>query len=324
MNTLYLVKDGIVKREGNTIYYISAEGEKRSFPIERLKEIKCLGKVSLTSNAISTLLKRGIYVHFFNMHGRYEGSLLPKEPSEYGKILVEQVRHYIEHHKRMYIANEIVCGLKHNILRNLKYYGRKGKDMTNFIESIEKIEIKCKKIDELMGREAQLWKNYYDAFELMFPSMPLITREYRPPANEMNALISFGNSLLYSTFINMIHDARLSPAVSYLHEPRERNMSLALDMADVFKPVIVERIIAKIVNNDIIKEEHFIRKGGYYLNEHGKRIFIKAYKEKLESSVFHRKMKRHVSHEELMKMEVFALKKHLLENVRYRSFRAWW
>ncbi|OYT63570.1 CRISPR-associated endonuclease Cas1, partial [Candidatus Bathyarchaeota archaeon ex4484_205] len=120
MDSLYITTDGKIKGEGNTIYFVN-EKEKRSFPVQNIKEIVCMGQVSLTSGAISYLLKRGVPVHFFNRYGNYEGSLFPKFREYYGEIVVRQAEHYLDYGKRMYIARQIVDGLKHNILKNLRY-----------------------------------------------------------------------------------------------------------------------------------------------------------------------------------------------------------
>ena len=149
-------------------------------------------------------------------------------------------------------------------------------------------------------------------------------REIRPPTTEINALISFGNSLLYVSALSEIYHTYLHPSVSFLHEPAERRFSLALDIADIFKPVIVERVIFKLINNNMLTKKDFDHDVGVLLNDKGKKVFLKEYQAKLETTIKHPDTKRKVSYKYLMRLECYKLIKHVLGDKDYRSFRMWW
>ncbi len=101
-------------------------------------------------------------------------------------------------------------------------------------------------------------------------------REKHPPSNPMNALISFGNSLLYTTILSECYRTQLNPTISYLHEPRERRFSLCLDLSEIFKPLIVDPIIFRLINTGVITTGDFDQDlNGCYLNEGRKRNFSK-------------------------------------------------
>jgi len=319
---LYLVSEGILKREGNTLFFVNKD-EKKALPIEHLSDIYCYGKVSLKSGASSLLMKMGLPMHFFNYYGYYEGSLYPKDQLNSGLVVVEQSRHYLDNEKRIKIATEFVQGIRHNILQTLKYYLKKEKDLDEIIKNIKSLNIRGD-ILTLRSIEGEIWENYYKSFPKIIKFFEFNKRERRPPSNELNALISFGNSLLYSTVLSEIYNTYLHPSISYLHEPLERRFSLALDIADIFKPIIVERLIFNLVNNKYLTEEDFDKEIGVLLNDKGKRIFLKEYKDKLDTTIQHPSLKRKVSYRYLIRLECYKLIKHIVGDKEYISFRMWW
>ncbi|NCN65627.1 MAG: type I-B CRISPR-associated endonuclease Cas1 [Candidatus Altiarchaeum hamiconexum] len=320
---LYLTTEGILEREGNTIYFIR-EGEKKAVPINNISEILCLARVSLRSGAIAFLFENCVPVHFLNMYGHYTGSLYPKDFLIAGKVLVRQVEYCIDKEKRLNIAKEFVRGIKYNTLKTLKYYSNRGKDI-NF-EDIENLNPdKAADIHTLMSVEGKIWDNYYKNFNEILKNFELENRERRPPTNEINALISFGNSLLYSTTLSEIYNTYLNPAVSFLHEPQERRYSLALDISEIFKPLLVERIIFKLVNKQMLTEKHFESElKGVYLNDEGRRVYLKEYDERLNTTIKHPTLERKVSYRRLIRLECYKIVRHIIEDGEYKCFKMWW
>ncbi len=320
---LYLTQEGIVKKEGNTIYFVNKE-MKRAMPVEDISEINCMARITVRSGAAYYLMKLGIPVHFFNKYGYYAGSLYPREQLNSGLVIVKQVEHYLDNEKRMYIAKEIVGGIKDNVLKNLKYYRKRGKDVDEYISKIEDVEVEGQSVMDIMNREAQIWSHYYKSFNSFIRGFKMEKREYHPPGDELNALISYGNSLLYTATLTEIYNTYLHPSISYLHEPSERRFSLALDLADIFKPVIVERVIFTVINNGIIKKSDFNKDLGYYLKDSAKRKFLQVYDEKMKTTIMHKQLHRKVSYRRLLRLEAYKLVKHVLGDKKYRSFRMWW
>lgn len=319
---LYITSEGILIRKANTLYFMNKDG-KKALPIENISEVYCYGKVSLRSGASSLLMKMGIPAHFFNKYGYYEGSLYPRIQLNSGLVLVKQAEHYLDANKRAEIACEFVEGVKHNVLQTIKYYKKRGRNVDAFIENIEKETI-YGDIPTVMSAEGRIWATYYKSFGEIISTFEMTEREIRPPTNEMNALISFGNSLLYSTALSEIYNTYLHPSISYLHEPSERRFSLALDLADVFKPVIVERVIFTLVNNKMLSEEDFEREVGVLLKDKGKKLFLREYQEKLNTTLNHPELNRRVSYKYLIRLECYKLIKHVLGDKRYISFKMWW
>ena len=166
-----------------------------------------------------------------------------------------------------------------------------------------------------MGYEGTIRDIYYTAFNIILElKTPLERRVRRPPDNPINAAISFGNSLMYPACLTEIYRTQLNPTISFLHEPGDRRFSLSLDLAEIFKPLIIDRIIFRLFNRGQLNEsKHFETKvGECYLNEKGRKTFIAAFDEQLKQTVSHRKLKRHVSYQRLIRLECYKLIKHLV------------
>ena len=320
---IFITSEGILFREANTLYFMNEENGKKPLPIENISDIYCYGKVSMKSGGEYLLLEHGIPVHFFNKYGYYMGSLYPRIELNSGLLLVRQAEYYLDRNKRAEIAIEMVNGIKHNILQTLKYYKKKKKDVDPYIKAIEK-ENPTGDIATVMSAEGRIWAEYYRSFNEILNYFEMSNREIRPPTNEMNSLISFGNSLLYSTTLSEIYNTYLHPSISFLHEPSERRFSLALDIADIFKPIIVERVIFTLINNKIISEKHFEKNIGVFLNSQGKKLFIQEYIDKLNTTLYHPDLKRNVSYRYLIRLECYKLIKHFLEDKKYNSLKMWW
>jgi len=177
--------------------------------------------------------------------------------------------------------------------------------------------------DMLRGVEGQIRKQYYQAFnDILKEGFQFSGRSFQPPENEVNALISFGNSVLYATTLTEIYKTHLNPTISYLHEPRERRFSLSLDLSEVFKPVIVDRVIFSLVNKRQISLNDFRSEvNGCLLTEDSRKTFLKAYENRLETTIEHPTLDKYVSHQRLLRLEAYKLVKHVSGDDQYNGYR---
>ena len=253
---------------------------------------------------------------------------MPRDSLLSGKMLLAQTSNYQDKKKRLIIAKKFIEGAAYNMIKNLKYYNRRGKDMEDFINIIEKLAVlipNAGNVEELMGVEGRIRSSYYDAFNLIINDFEMDGRSKLPPHNEVNALISFGNMVCYTLCLRAIHQTQLNPTISYLHQPGERRYSLALDVAEIFKPIIVDRVIFKVLNKKEIQNKHFDKKlNKCLLNSSGKKIFVKALEDRLQETIQHRTLKRSVSYRHLIKLECYKLAKHLLCLEEYKPFKMYW
>lgn len=177
-----------------------------------------------------------------------------------------------------------------------------------------------------MNVEGRIRAEYYLKFDEILPEeFKMEGRSRQPPKNMINSLISFGNSMMYSTVLTEIYNTQLNPTISYLHEPLERRFSLALDLSEIFKPLFVDRLIFYLVNKRMITEKDFDNDlNCCLLNDNGRNIFIKEYNKKLEKTIKHKDLNKKVSYKRLIRLEAYKLKKHILEVKKYDPFVIWW
>ena len=317
--TLTLLSNGTLYRKENTLFFENAKG-KKILPIEGIYDIFVYGNVTISSQALNYISQKGIVIHFFNHYGYYEGSFYPREKLFSGELIIRQVEHYLDFEKRLFISKKLVEGSIKNLEKNLKKFGIKV-DFNNFSEEL----LKATKIENIMQIEAKYRKAYYSSWDTTLPSdFKIVTRYKRPPKNKINALISFLNSRLYATIISEIYNTQLNPSISYLHSPQTKRFSLALDLSEVFKPVFVDRLVNRLIKQNIIKKEHFRKDlNNIILNEEGKKLVISHFNENMESTIFHKNLKKSVSKKRLIRLECYKLIKHLVGIEIYSPFVAW-
>ncbi len=326
MRDYYIFKSGRIRRSENTIE-IETSDSKRSIPVNDVRSLHIFGEVDFNTKFIIFANQQGIPIHFYNYYGYYSGSFYPRERLLSGFLIVKQVQHYLDKMLRLEIAKEIVDTAIHNILSNLLHYKKNGKEVDEMIDKIKKEKEKinlANSIEELMGIEGRSREQYYLSFDIILrDEFKFESRSKQPPENMLNSMISFGNSLLYASILTEIYHTNLTPTISYLHEPGERRYSLALDISEIFKPLIVDRVIFKLINNRMMKEGYFLKElNACYLNEQGRRVFLEEYTNKLDTTIKHTKLKRHVSYRHLIRLECFKLVKHLLGEKKYNGLKA--
>ncbi len=331
--TYYLFNPGRLQRKDNTLKFCPYDDEgnelpSKYLPVEAVEDFYCFGALEANSALFNFLGKQGIALHFFDYYENYTGSFMPRDQLISGKMLMQQVKKHSQPAQRIILARKFIDAAAFNMVKNLRYYHSRGKDLSYPIERIslfaEKIE-ECRDVEQLMGIEGNIRAMYYDAFNLIIDPFEMGNRTKQPPGNEVNALISFGNMMCYSQCLRAIHQTQLNPAISFLHSPGERRYSLALDIAEIFKPVIIDRLIFKVLNRKEIQEKHFDKKLNHcVLNESGKKIFVQAYEAKLLDTLQHRILKRNVSYKHLIRLECYKLAKHILDIEEYKPFKTWW
>jgi len=321
--------DGRLERNDDTLRLVTEDNEKKYIPVENAEAFFLHGQIDFNTRLMSFLNDRTVALHVFGWEDYYNGSVMPKRGQTSGKTVVEQVRAYENSDHRRRLAAAIVRGSIHNMRTNVVYYNGRDHDLDAVVEDLEGAASRVDEtlpIDELLGVEATARKAYYRSFNEILPTeFQLSRREYNPPPNEINSLISFGNSLVYANCISAIRATALDPTISYLHEPGERRYSLSLDLADLFKPILADRVLFRLVNRQQISASDFETElGSCLLNESGRKTYTKEFEEALERTVDHPELNRKVSYQYLMRLEAYKLKKHLLTGEEYSSFKRWW
>jgi len=325
----YLYKSGRIQRKDNTLEIVYKDNTKKSIPIERVDNIYVMTEFDLNTSLLNFLGRYGVNVHFFNYYGFYTGTYYPKEALVSGKLLVKQVEHYLDKNKRLKIAKAFIDAASYNIYRNLTYYNNRGKDVKSQMKEIEYFRRRinlCNDVQELMGIEGNIRKIYYDCWNTIInQDIAFEKRVKNPPDNAINSLISYVNTMIYTRVLGEIYKTQINPTISYLHEPSQRRFSLCLDIAEIFKPIIADRIIFSMLNKNQITEKDFEEGLNFlYIKENARKEITKQIDMKLQTTIKHKKLEREVSYEYLMRLEIYKLIKHLTEDIPYEGFKMWW
>lgn len=329
----YLFNPGRMSRKDNTLKFsvIDERGNESStkyIPVETVDNLYIFGSLDTNSALYNFLGKEHISVHFFDYYEHYTGSYMPKDYLLAGKMLIAQANLYSSSGKRLSLSQKLMEGAVFNMLKNLRYYNNRQKDTSEQISRIEFLTESIKSavdIEMLMGIEGNIRLNYYDAFSTIINDFEMGPRSRQPPSNEVNAMISFINSLCYTLCLDMIYHTQLNPTISFLHQPGERRYSLALDLAEIFKPILADRLIFSLLNKKQIQPSDFDHKlNSCLLKESGRKIIVKAWDEKINETIKHRSLGRNVSYKHLVKLECYKLTKHILNIEEYKPFKAWW
>lgn len=336
----HVFKSGVLKREDDTLCFRefteqnesvsnkSADGDVHHIPIENVSSVYLHGQTRFNTRCLDFLSENNVLLHVFNWSEYYSGTYMPREANVSGEVVTAQANAQCTQTDRVSIAKQIVRGSISEMIANLKYYDDVS-TVQNAIDVVSESGNAVKEQDTVsgvMGVEGDARKKYYEAFNAILPEeFVFVTREYNPPPNEVNALISYGNSLLYTAVLREIHCTKLHPAISFVHSPRERRYSLALDVADIFKPLIVDRLIFRLVNRGEITMGDFEDSvGKCLLSESGRKLLLKSFEEELEKTVKHDSLGRHVSYQYLLRLELFKLQKRVVAGEEYDVFSRWW
>ena len=330
--TLYLMSSGELKRKDNTLF-VDREGEKPRFlPVETTDEIMVFGEVSLNKSLLEFLTEKQIILHFFNYYGYYAGSYYPREHMNSGAVILAQAAHCLDAGKRQKLASVFVVGAIANMKKVIGYYQRRASlevdDILIDLDRFSDHAAESPDVAALMGVEGNARQRYYQFFDRLVkdPAFEMAERTRRPPTNRMNALISFLNSMCYILALSQIYRTHLDPRIGFLHETNFRRFSLNLDIAEIFKPILVDRLIFSLVNKNAIQEKHFEKEsgGGIYLNDRGREIVLRSWEERVNETIEHPQLKRNVSYRGLVRMEVYKVQKHILGDALYSPFTSRW
>lgn len=327
--SLYVYNNGDLKRKDNTLRFTTYEGEKRDIPIERIDDIFVMSEMTFNTPFINYISQYGIPIHFFNYYNFYTGSYYPKESLLAGQLLVKQVEHYTDYNKRIEIARKFIDAAAYNIYRNLRYYNSRGKELSEYMDEVDHLRKKipkAKAVDELMGIEGNIRRYYYAAWNVIVnQEIEFQKRVMHPPDNMINSLISFVNSLIYSKTLSEIYHTQLNPTISYLHEPGARRYSLCLDLSEVFKPLIGDRLIFSLLNRKQITEDSFTKELNFlHLKKEASKLIATEVEDRLKKTIMHKELGKKVSYQYLIRLESYKLIKHLIGEKEYEGFKIWW
>lgn len=326
---IFIFNNGRLCRKNDTLMFEGEEG-KKYIPVNDVESIYIFGEVDVNKSLLEFICSNKIILHFYNYYEYYVGTFYPREHLNSGYVILKQSEAYLDYEKRVVIAKTFIDGAIKNILQVLKYYKRRECDLDNEIEEISNLLDSLQMqntIETIMAIEGNVRQLYYKCFNKIIDDNDFIftARTKRPPKDSINSLISFGNSMLYTLVLSQIYQTQLDPRIGYLHSTNDRRFSLNLDIAEIFKPIIVDRTIFSVINKKIITKKDFNKDlGNIMLKDEGRMKFIKEFNEKLETTIKHPDIPNRVSYKRLIRLEAYKLQKFITEDERYLPFVAKW
>lgn len=325
---IYLFKSGTLKCQDGSLVYIT-KNEKNYIPIIQTEIIYIFGNCTLNKSTLQLLTEHNIKVYFFSYNGNYFGSYIPKR-NYIGKVLLAQTELLKDLEKTFIFQKEIIYSSICNMIAVLKYYQKKRHINFSQILELEKIkeqvlELQLINSNSLLILEARSKQIYYDAFNrvILNSDFTFTKRTTYPPQDELNAIMSYGYAILYGLVETAIYTSNLMPQLGIIHGISKPDSSLKYDVADIFKPVIIDRLIFRMINKKQLSKNYFEkRNSGVYLTKDGAVIFIEELESLLQSTVT--VANRKLSYRSIINREIYNLEKAIVKQTKYKGYRMEW
>ena len=261
--THFILSAGRLRRQDNNIYFdkfddTGALAASKILPINAIDEIYVLAKVQIDTYTMAFLADNNVLLHIFSPYQSFRGNFYPNTSNSVNKsgfVLLNQVRAFDDPLKRAYIAREITRAHILNDAANCKRYGVKF-DVSPHIGALNV----AADVPAIMAVEGAFQKLYYEKWNEIIAdqkSFKFTVRSKRPPADKINSFISYVNTRIYSVCLSEIYKTELDPRIGFLHEPNYRALSLHLDLAEIFKPILGDTLIFSMLNKKEITAKDF-------------------------------------------------------------------
>ncbi|MFC4329540.1 type I-B CRISPR-associated endonuclease Cas1b [Streptomyces andamanensis] len=320
--TYWLTEPCRIRREDNSIRIERVDGAPVRIPVTDIQDLVMFDHVDINTSVMSLLSRSGITLHVLDHYGNHAGHFAPAESMASAAVVRRQVEITADHTRRMTIARALV----HATAQNLRW--ALDTDLLNpALESLSTKLPDCDDPDAVMGQEGNFRRTAWAVLDTQLPAwLRLDGRTRRPPTNAGNAFVSYLNSIVYARVLTALRSTPLHPAIGFLHADTDRRRNtLALDLAEPFKPLFTERLLRRAAAQKTLKPSDFETDvGRASLSRDGRKKVAGMVKEELAASVHHRSLKRKVSYEELIHLEALKLVRLCLEDKPYKPFRPWW
>ena len=287
MAVLYVTEPGAqVRREGQRLAVWKGKKKLQALPVFDLDQVVLFGNIGITPAAMNAALMQGIDLVLLSATGSYRGRLIGPEGRN---VILRQIqyRRYEDEGFRLGAARGFVSGKIRN-MRTLvmRLARRRNQDVAQTAHRLRSLLRQVDRIEDahaLRGVEGAATATYFDALGRFLPdAFPFVKRTRRPPKDPVNAMLSFGYTLLSSDLESAVLRVGLDPYIGYLHLVDYGRPSLALDVMEEFRPVIVDAMVLDLLNHGQMKTEDFEqRDGGVFVCDDGRRRLIRAYQERV-------------------------------------------
>jgi CRISP-associated protein Cas1 len=293
MPTLYVTEQGArIEKEYKRVLVTKDDEVLFRVPLHRVSDVVLVGYVGATTPALLALLHAQIPVLLVKRTGALVGRLLPAMP----KNLPLRQRQYRRNDDQAFaldLAQKIVAGkLRNQRVLALRVLRRRPEADREPLEQLYAAEEQVKKADNLqtlLGIEGIGARAYFALYEQAFdPVWAFTDRNRRPPKDPINALLSLGYTLLGHALMTALEAVGLDPYLGFFHAEKYGRPALALDLVEEFRAPFVDSLVMRVVNWQMLQPNDFVpgRQGkGVYLTDHGLRVFLREFGDRLESKV---------------------------------------
>ena len=310
---LYVGRDGahIHIKAGRVIVEAPGSLPATSVPKNSVTRIVLSGNVGLSAGARSWAMRSGIDVVCLSRRGSYQGALIGANRGAHASRLLAQVALTGDHERRVRLAASLIGAKIRGQIHVLTRIARRDEtvhvaDTTAHMHAWRRSLAGARTLDEVMGIEGACSNAYFDALPACVPAdVTFDGRSRRPPRDLPNAALSYGYAILLSECVGALHAAGLEPTLGIAHAPTDKRPSLALDLMEQFRPLLVDQTVIALLRTRKLRPEHGVveaEAGGVWLGGDGKRILVDAYEAACQRSVtgalpgYSGSWRRHIAH----------------------------
>ncbi|WP_049577309.1 type I-B CRISPR-associated endonuclease Cas1b [Streptomyces sp. SBT349] len=320
--TYWLTEPCRIRREDNSVRIERPDGSPVRIPITDIRDLVAFDHIDINTSALSLLSRNGVTLHVLDHYGNHAGHFAPSEAMSSANVLRRQVELTADPDQRATVGRALVTATAENLRWAL------DTDLLDpALAALRSALPDCKDSDAIMGQEGNYRRTGWAVVDTQLPTwLRLDGRTRRPPTNAGNAFISYLNALVYARVLTALRTTPLHPAIGFLHSDTDRRRNtLALDLAEPFKPLFAERLLKRAASQKTLKPSDFETEvGRASLSKNGRKKIAAMMKEELATTVHHRALKRKVSYEEIIHLEALKLVRLCLEGTPYKPFRPWW
>ena len=293
---LYVGRDGarVHVKAGRVLVDAPGSLPATSVPKNSVSRIVLSGNVGLSAGARSWAMRSGVDVVCLSRRGSYQGTLIGANRGAHASRLLAQVALTGDHERRVRLAASLIGAKIRGQIHVLTRIARRDEavhvaDTTAHMHAWRRSLAGARTLDEIMGIEGACSNVYFDALaECMPADVTFAGRSRRPPRDLPNAALSYGYAILLSECVGALHAAGLEPSLGIAHAPTDKRPSLALDLMEQFRPLLVDQTVMALLRTRKLRPEHGVieaEAGGIWLGSDGKKILVDAYEATCQRSV---------------------------------------
>ena len=320
---LYVGRDGarVHVKAGRVLVDAPGSLPATSVPKNSVTRIVLSGNVGLSAGARSWAMRSSIDVVCLSRRGSYQGTLIGANRGEHASRLLAQVALVGDRERRVRLAGSLIGAKIRGQIHVLTRIARRDEtvhvaDTTAHMHAWRRSLTDARTLDEIMGIEGACSNAYFDALSACVPAdVTFDGRSRRPPRDLPNAALSYGYAILLSECVGALHAAGLEPSLGIAHAPTDKRPSLALDLMEQFRPLLVDQTVMALLRTRKLRPEHSVveaEAGGVWLGSDGKKILVDAYEAACQRSVngalpgYSGSWRRHIAHSAQMLARAIA------------------